>query len=212
LLLVSGARSRIWKWHRGHHAQFIRSVWFALWRFPERRQNVVRVWMQRAGRQKREDIAVRRGPVDRPQRNAFEGLGKQAGRHVDREPLLHEPARRDAWVTAITRGSKPAVRHASMMNPSVDGRIQSSSARSLSAIDPWTPDDRSFYGPGPSVLAGFSAWCGPVQASSGQVVRHRRNRGGDRQLHRALHHRDAEPGPSRADQGLHQPPHRPGQE
>ena len=26
------------------------------------------------------------------------------------------------------------------------------------------------------------------------------------------HHRDAAPGPSRADQGLHQPPHRPGQE
>ena len=35
----------------------------------------------------------------------------------------------------------------------------------------------------------------PVEASSGQVVRHRLNRGGDRQLHRALHHRDYPPDP-----------------
>jgi transposase len=34
-----------------------------------------------------------------------------------------------------------------------------------------------------AMLAGAA----PVQASSGQVVRHRLNRGGDRQLHRALH-------------------------
>ena len=33
------------------------------------------------------------------------------------------------------------------------------------------------------MLAGVA----PVQASSGQVVRHRLNRGGDRQLNRALH-------------------------
>ena len=31
------------------------------------------------------------------------------------------------------------------------------------------------------------AGAAPVQASSGQVVRHRLNRGGDRQLNRALH-------------------------
>jgi hypothetical protein len=52
----------------------------------------------------------------------------------------------------------------------------------------------------------------PVEASSGQVVRHRLNRGGDRQLHRALHHRDYPPDPPWADPDLHQPPHRPGQE
>ena len=34
-----------------------------------------------------------------------------------------------------------------------------------------------------AMLAGVA----PVQASSGQVVRHRLNRGGDRQLNRALH-------------------------
>ena len=31
------------------------------------------------------------------------------------------------------------------------------------------------------------AGAAPIQASSGQVVRHRLNRGGDRQLNRALH-------------------------
>jgi transposase len=34
-----------------------------------------------------------------------------------------------------------------------------------------------------AMLAGAA----PIQASSGQVVRHRLNRGGDRQLNRALH-------------------------
>ena len=53
-----------------------------------------------------------------------------------------------------------------------------------------------------AMLAGAA----PVEASSGQVVRHRLNRGGDR------HHRDVAPGPSRADPGLYQPPHRSGQE
>jgi transposase len=49
-----------------------------------------------------------------------------------------------------------------------------------------------------AMLAGAA----PVQASSGQVVRHRRNRGGDRQLHRALHTivmlRQTHHGPTRA--------------
>jgi transposase len=46
------------------------------------------------------------------------------------------------------------------------------------------------------------AGAAPVQASSGQVVRHRRNRGGDRQLNRALHAivmlRQTHHGPTRA--------------
>lgn len=46
------------------------------------------------------------------------------------------------------------------------------------------------------------AGAAPVQASSGQVVRHRRNRGGDRQLNRALHTivmlRQTHHGPTRA--------------
>ena len=46
------------------------------------------------------------------------------------------------------------------------------------------------------------AWAAPVQASSGQVVRHRLNRGGDRQLNRALHTivmlRQVHHGPTRA--------------
>jgi transposase len=49
-----------------------------------------------------------------------------------------------------------------------------------------------------AMLAGAA----PVQASSGQVVRHRLNRGGDRQLHRALHTivllRQTHHGPTRA--------------
>jgi transposase len=47
------------------------------------------------------------------------------------------------------------------------------------------------------------AGAAPVQASSGQVVRHRLNRGGDRQLNRALHTivmlRQVHHGPTRAD-------------
>jgi transposase len=46
------------------------------------------------------------------------------------------------------------------------------------------------------------AGAAPVQASSGQVVRHRLNRGGDRQLNRALHTivmlRQVHHGPTRA--------------
>jgi transposase len=46
------------------------------------------------------------------------------------------------------------------------------------------------------------AGAAPVPASSGQVVRHRLNRGGDRQLHRALHTivmlRQVHHGPTRA--------------
>jgi transposase len=46
------------------------------------------------------------------------------------------------------------------------------------------------------------AGAAPVPASSGQVVRYRRNRGGDRQLHRALHTivmlRQVHHGPTRA--------------
>ena len=49
-----------------------------------------------------------------------------------------------------------------------------------------------------AMLAGAA----PVQASSGQVVRHRLNRGGDRQLNRALHTivmlRQTHHGPTRA--------------
>ena len=47
------------------------------------------------------------------------------------------------------------------------------------------------------------AGAAPVPASSGQVVRHRLNRGGDRQLNRALHTivmlRQVHHGPTRAD-------------
>jgi transposase len=46
------------------------------------------------------------------------------------------------------------------------------------------------------------AGAAPVEASSGQVVRHRLNRGGDRQLNRALHTivmlRQTHHGPTRA--------------
>ena len=60
-----------------------------------------------------------------------------------------------------------------------------------------------------AMLAGVA----PIPASSGQVVRHRLNRGGDRQLNRALHTivmlREALP---RANQALCGPPHRRGQE
>jgi transposase len=39
--------------------------------------------------------------------------------------------------------------------------------------------------------AAFAALAGanPIPACSGQVIRHRLNRGGDRQLNRAIHHR-----------------------
>jgi hypothetical protein len=56
------------------------------------------------------------------------------------------------------------------------------------------------------------AGAAPVPVSPGQRVRHRRNRGGDRQPTGPAPHRDAAPGPPRTDPGLHQPPHRPGQE
>ena len=63
--------------------------------------------------------------------------------------------------------------------------------------------------------AAFAALAGtnPIPASSGQVTRHRLNRGGDRQLNRALHTivlvrlRDRSRHPR-----LHGPPHRRGQE
>jgi transposase len=53
--------------------------------------------------------------------------------------------------------------------------------------------------------AAFAALGGaaPIEASSGKVVRHRLNRGGDRQLNRALHHRALPPAASPRDQKLH---------
>jgi transposase len=50
----------------------------------------------------------------------------------------------------------------------------------------------------------------PVEVSLGQVVRLASPWWGPAAESGLAHHRDAPPGPSRADQGLHQPPHRPG--
>jgi transposase len=63
--------------------------------------------------------------------------------------------------------------------------------------------------------AAFAALCGtsPVEASSGKTIRHRLNRGGDRQANAALYRIViVRPRWHQPNQGLHGPPARPGQD
>ena len=61
--------------------------------------------------------------------------------------------------------------------------------------------------------AAFAALSGtsPLQASSGKTVRHRLNRGGDRALNRAIHHRRDPHAVLPNDQGIRRPSHSRGQ-
>jgi len=56
----------------------------------------------------------------------------------------------------------------------------------LPAVPAWAPRG-ALKLPHPEAAFAMLAGTAPIQASSGQVIRHRLNRGGDRQLDRALH-------------------------